>query len=463
MTRLDLLVFFSVLIITFLAVLYGYHRRQKGSDSLLDYLLMGRQLTLPLFVATLVATWYGGIFGVTQIAFERGIFNFITQGIFWYVTYIIFALFLVEKVHAYQAVTLPEMTGKMFGPKSARLSAIFNFFNVVPITYAVSIGLFIQIIFGIEFFWGVFWGVTFVVGYSLLGGFRADVFSDLVQFFVMCTAVVLVAVISVKNYGGYSFLKANLPATHFSPGGGAGWEATLVWGFIALATLVNPAFYQRCFAAKSPEIARKGIFLSTLIWFGFDICTTLGGMYARAVMPAASSKTAYLDYALQILPDGFRGFVLAGIVATILSTLDSYLFIAGTTLTYDLSPQSFRGKKSFHNLGIVGIGLLAIILANLFEGDIRDIWKTLGSYFAACLLFPVICGFIFPGKIRDNQFVFACLLGVLATTYWRLVEHSGFWAHVDDLYAGLVATAVGLALYKDLRKMFKLGVTLFER
>ena len=65
---------------------------------------MGRSLTLPLFVGTLVATWYGGIFGVTEIAYKQGIFNFITQGFFWYIAYILFAFFLVERIQTYQAV-----------------------------------------------------------------------------------------------------------------------------------------------------------------------------------------------------------------------------------------------------------------------------------------------------------------------------------------------------------------------
>jgi len=46
-----------------------------------------------LFVGTLVATWYGGIFGVTFIAFEKGLYNFLTQGVFWYIAYLIFACF----------------------------------------------------------------------------------------------------------------------------------------------------------------------------------------------------------------------------------------------------------------------------------------------------------------------------------------------------------------------------------
>jgi len=72
LSKLDWFVFFGVLLLTFI---YGqYLKKKKGNISdnneihFLDLFLMGRQLTLPMFVATLVATWYGGIFGVTKIA-----------------------------------------------------------------------------------------------------------------------------------------------------------------------------------------------------------------------------------------------------------------------------------------------------------------------------------------------------------------------------------------------------------
>ena len=76
-TTTDWLVFFLVLIITLGAVVYGHYLKKKTVSStddkknFIDLILMGRQLTLPMFVTTLVATWYGGIFGVTRIAFER--------------------------------------------------------------------------------------------------------------------------------------------------------------------------------------------------------------------------------------------------------------------------------------------------------------------------------------------------------------------------------------------------------
>ena len=417
----------------------------------MDFLVMGRCLTLPLFTATLVATWYGGIFGVTRIAFEKGIFNFVTQGLFWYITYIIFAFFIVDKVSRHHAVTLPDLVEKMFGPRSAKIASIFNFFNVLPITYVISLGFFLQVLFGGELWIMMVIGVLIVLSYSLWGGLRGIVFSDVIQFFTMCLGVFLILVFSISNYGGWNFLKENLPASHFSLTGNMGWGATIVWGLIALSTLVDPNFYQRCFASKNPDVAKRGILLSTIIWFCFDVCTTLGAMYARAVMPEASSENAYLIYAIKILPEGLRGLMLAGILATILSTLDSYLFLSGTTVGFDFMPKKWRGWWGWRRLGMVASGALAVVMAIFFKGDIKAVWKTLGSYSAACLLFPVLYGYIFPRKVQDNQFVLACILGVIATTWWRSLENG-----VDELYIGLLATAMGMGGYP-------IGKRLFER
>lgn len=448
----DWSVFILIFVITLASIAWGHYRKmqtvnQKNyQENLLDLLILGRQLTLPLFIATLVATWYGGIFGVTQIAFEKGIFNFVTQGVFWYVTYLIFAFFMVKKVSQYKAITLPDMIEKMFGPKAAFISAIFNLVNVVPIAYTISIGLFLKLLFGGDLLSMMALGVGIVVIYSMFGGLRAVIYSDLIQFFVMCSGVLLVFIFSLSTYGGWGFLKAHLPAQHFSITGGEPVSVLVVWGMIALATLIDPNFYQRCFAAKDFTIAKKGIIISTIIWVMFDICTTAGAMYARAVIPQAESNLAYLTYSVQLLPHGLRGFFLAGIVATILSTLDSYIFLAGTTLSYDLLPKRWGENLKTHYLGIISVGIFSIILAYYFDGNIKLVWKTLGSYFSACLLVPVLFGHFFPKRIGDRQFVITVIFGIIATTYWKLASHQGFWANVDEIYIGTLATSIPLTL-----------------
>ncbi len=445
----DWVVFAAVLLVTAAAAVYGSWRlkiNRNKQPSALDYLLMGRQLTLPLFVCTLVATWYGGIFGVNEITFNYGIFNFVTQGVFWYVAYLIFAFFVSKRLAKYSSYTLPDLAGRMFGPKSAKVTAVLTFCYIAPVAYVLSLGLFLHMVFGISVLSGMIWGTLFVCLYSAWGGLRSVVFSDLVQFFVMCSAVAMVVVFSVHSFGGLTFLKANLPAGHFTLTGGNSWLATLIWGFIALSTLIDPSFYQRCFAAKSPTVVRRGILISTVIWFLFDFCTTTGSLYARAVLPQAQPGQAYFFYALQLLPVGLRGFFVAGILSIILSTLNSFLFIASNTLSFDLLRKRFANVVLSNRISIFLVGAFSVAMAQFFHGSFKEIWLVLGSYFSACLLVPILLNYLSPNRISDTLFVGSALTSATLMTVWYALPKNEFLQIIDPFYIGILTSLVILLI-----------------
>lgn len=442
----DWVVFGIVILAIVAAAAYGHirlrHTKQQDKLSALDYLLMGRQLTLPLFVATIVATWYGGIFGVNEITFNYGIFNFVTQGVFWYVAYLIFAFFITDKIARYNSMTLPDLTRQMFGSKAAKVSAVFTFLYVTPVAYVLSIGLFLHMVFGIDVLLGMIVGTLFTCSYTAWGGFRSVVFSDFVQFIVMCSSVLLVVAFSVSLFGGISFLKANLPPSHFTLTGGNSWTSTFVWGFIALATLIHPSFYQCCFAAKSPRVVKWGILISTFIWFCFDICTTAGSLYARALLPHAEPRQAYFYYSIQLLPAGLRGFFVAGILSIILSTLNSFLFIASNTLSFDLLRKQFQNVILSNRICIFVVGVVSIMLAQLFHGSFKEIWLVVGSYFSACLLIPILMGYIYPGRISDKLFTVSSLLSAAVMTVWYILVPDQWLAVMDPFYIGVITSLI---------------------
>src|SRR5690606_1886398 len=126
------------------------------------------------------------------------------------------------------------------------------------------------------------------------------------------------------------------------------------------------------------------------------------------------------------------------ILATVLSTLDSYLFLASTTLHFDLLKNKRFSARVAHILSMLFVSFLGWVLAMAFEGNIRKVWKTLGSYSASCLLVPVLYGYLRPGKTSEKRFILACLSGVLTTTIWRFLPLSGFWRNVDELYIGML-------------------------
>ncbi len=445
-STIDWIVFFAVLFLTFIVVWYGNRAKNqlesKDEYSVVELLLMGRRLTLPLFVATLVATWYGGIFGVTQLTFEKGIYNFLTQGIFWYITYLLFAFFLVKKIRQHQVLTLAEFAGSQFGPKAEKLTALLNFFNLLPMAYIISLGLFLQAIFGGSFLFHSVIGLSIVTIWSLWGGFRAVVFSDVVQFGVMIVSVFLVVAFSWYHMGSPAIFSEQLPESHLSFTGGESISSILVWGFIALSTLVDPNFYQRCLAADSEQTARRGILISTVVWVFFDICTTLGALYARVAIPNANSQNAYLIHALNITPEGVRGLILAGILAIILSTLDSYLFNAATCVSYDLFNKKNNFKPWHHHLALVLVAILSLLLSLQFDGSVVEVWKTMGGFSAACLLFPFLCSQIFPNRLSENSFICAVLTGMVFMTIWGVFSLSQYVYGIDKFYAGILGTSI---------------------
>src|SRR5690606_21171545 len=129
-------------------------------------------------------------------------------------------------------------------PKAERVTAVLNFFNLLPLAYTISLGLFLQALFGGNLFANTLGGVLLVTLWSMWGGFRAVVFSDVVQFFFMILSVLLVVIFAWAQMGSPLVLLDALPPEHFNPTGGEKLTTVFVWGFIALSTLVDPNFYQ---------------------------------------------------------------------------------------------------------------------------------------------------------------------------------------------------------------------------
>jgi SSS family solute:Na+ symporter len=466
----DWVIFFSTILLTVLAACYRLLRRKKitnnnqqlqySQNSWAEYMLMGRRLTLPLFVATLVATWYGDILGVTQIAFEYGIYTFLTQGIFWYLSYILFAILLAKYIRKMQILSFPDLVAKLIGRGPSKFSAILIFLKTLPVTYAIGIGIFLKTLFPLSFSVALGLGLLFVFVYSLFGGFGAIVFSDLVQVICMYIGIISVVVISFLKFGGISYLVANCPREHFSIHGTFSVLDTFVWFFIALSTtFLNPTFYQRCLSARTDKVAVWGIFISIFCWIIFDICTTLIGLYAKAYLPHLAPLNASLQYCLAILPSGLKGLFLGAVLATILSTLDSFLFISSTTLMYDLRLMFFRSKFLAHLCASLITGSLTFFIVIFYQGSFEMAWRILKGIFAACIFPPFILSYFKPYVINTYLFTISCfsvVIGMLAWDMYKPFPIDAFYIGQGVSFITLIMGILLKHLGKKLRDKIKI-------
>ncbi|MBW6458101.1 MAG: hypothetical protein K0B52_02960, partial [FCB group bacterium] len=108
-----------------LLFLIGFIRRKKGRNE--DFLLSGRRLTLPVFVMTLVSTWYGGILGVGEFTYQYGLSNWFVMGFPYYIFALVYAIFIAARIRENSAATLPDLIKEGYGKVPAFISAFFVF------------------------------------------------------------------------------------------------------------------------------------------------------------------------------------------------------------------------------------------------------------------------------------------------------------------------------------------------
>ncbi len=417
---LDILVialfFISVLGIGF------FYGRKTGNDAD-DYLLSGRKVGLFLFILTNVSTWYGGILGVGEYAYRYGIASWFTQGFPYYVFAFLFALFFAKKIRAASLFTVPDKLSQEYGSKVGLFAAILVFVLVSPAPYLLMTATLLKLMFGTGIMLSLVLAFLLSVAYLLKGGFRSNIYADALQFFVMFAGFILILILSYHDFGGLTYLKAHLPASHLELSGGASPTYLIVWFLIALWTFADPGFHQRCYAAKSGDIAVKGILISIIFWALFDFMTTSTGLYSRAILPGIKQPVnSYPLLAEKILGPGLKGIFYAALFATIMSTLNSFLFLSATTIGRDFIFKLRRKKnesrlKIYTIYGLIISGIVSIILAYTTPSVI-EIWYTIGSFCIPGMILPVISAY-YPGiKIDKKILFFEMISAVSGSIIW---------------------------------------------
>ncbi|MDG5766863.1 sodium:solute symporter family protein [Balneolales bacterium ANBcel1] len=430
MHRIDILIiaaYFLVLIII------SVRNRQKNETES-SFLLSGRTLTLPAFIATLVSTWYGGILGVGEYSYQFGISQWVLFGLPYYLFAILFAVFLAGRIRQNRALSIPEAISHTYSPRSGAVSAIIIFLLVSPAPYILMLGLLFQFLTGSENHILLYASATalFSVAYVSISGFRAVIRTDMLQVILMYAGFAILLILAVSYAGPPWKITADLTDVHKQPLGGHSIQYLLVWFFIALWTFVDPAFHQRAAAAKTPETARKGIFYSVGFWFVFDLFTVMAGLYGFVILGEISNPVlVYPELGSYLLPAGLSGLFFLTLLATIMSTLDSFLFLSGQTLGRDLVARFWRPEKSvaITRWCMLFSALLGILLITIYPSVIA-LWYVIGSVLIPGLLVPVLGIYIPFFRLRANAAIAALVLPCGVATLWMaLGTITG-----DDLY-----------------------------
>ncbi len=446
----------SLVILTYLVALFtvGLIKSSKNNTEQ-NYILAGRRLSLPGFVMTLVATWYGGILGVGENTYLYGLQTWVIFGLPYYLFAILFAIYIAPRIRKANLLSIPDHFHRKYGKTPSILSAVFILFLSSPAPYVLSVGILIQALTGLSY--PVCLSVALIASliYIWKGGFGAVVRTDILQFILMIAGFIFLIGFAWTAVGSPLAVWNQLPDVHRSPSGGNSSSYILVWFFIALWTFIDPGFYQRSAAAESGRIARKGIILSVIIWFIFDMLTLFSGFYARVILPDTQPLMAFPALGAEVLPPFFLGLFITGLLATIMSTIDSLGLINAVTFGRDILwrlRDSIPGLSRLDSIDLTRLGLLVMAIISLILAwtipSVIGLWYVIGSIVIPGLILPFILSFSSWQVTEKKSIILMGFPVIIPVLWWGLSYWVGPpFSSIEPFFPGIITSLLLLGLF----------------
>lgn len=431
--RLGVVDWSVVLVYLAAMTIVGLHARRRRKEQCFDeYYLASRRLGVPILVATFVSTFYGlgSILGTAEVGFSQGMSAFFALSLPYTLMYILMAL-MAPRFRELSPRTFSDIIDEAYGRFPRVITAICSFIYSTNTMELLGAGFVFSLVFSTPLWVGVLVATLVSVGYTYAGGLWADCATDLIQFCLMSVSLGLLLLISWNALGGFGNVYAGLraytgtdPWFYFHPLGGYLTPGLIVaYSLTSLAVLCEPGFFQRIFASRSPRQARTALLIATPIWASTDwACAIMGLLAASAVglglIPEPRGDQALLALILAYAPPGIMGVFLAGLLATAMSTADSYYLISAGNLAYDIYRPLFAPSATSRELlklarsGVLISAALSFALAFVFE-KIMGVWVFQASIMINTVLIPLYAAVLFR---RSGEHFFSPLAGVLATS-----------------------------------------------
>ena len=448
-------------------------RRHKNFD---DYFLAGRVLTAPILVCTLVSTYYGidVLLGDSELAYEEGIVGFFGYSMPIYLFYLMAALLLAKRLKNQGFTSLPEILMKYYGPKAQMLGAIASFLYSLPALSLFGFGLVAHVVLGWEPMVGaaILGGAALV--YTILGGLWAVAITDAIQFFMMCITLAVAVPLALGKVGGYEWLEANLDPGYFQFFGDLPIWLVLIYVMTGLSVLVEPAFYQRIFSAKSAKSVRNAMLFGIILWGSYDWAVTAIAMAAKGaalqgILPMdVHPNEALLRIAVLSLPTGLVGLFIVGVLAAEMSTVDSYCLVAGSNLSYDIYKP--RAKKNVTDeqlikmtrIGVVISWVLGYIVAFYFDRMLA-LWVFLSTLLTSTVLVPILLGIFCSEWRKPLAGLMSAVTGLVsAILFYGIVEWFGTFSEENGTTILTIITESGIRydIWQEYAMLFTLPLSL---
>ena len=445
---------FSVIVYLGLVLAIGM-LASRGVRSLQYFSVAGRSYSSAVIFATLSASFIGGGFtmGNAEKVFIWGIVNIFALWGFS-LKEILVATLIAPRMDTFsEAISVGDIMERAYGKTAKLVSGCFAVLLCSGIVGAQvgATGYIFKLFFGVPHSWGILFGFGIVVLYSTIGGMKSVVWTDLLQFLVLSVGIPLTLIFGLYKSGGFEAIRAAIPADHLTFLGSKTPLAfvSLFLTFVLGETLVPP-YVQRLLVGRSAKQTSRGTLASGLFSIPFFAITGGIGLVALTLQPELDPNMALPYVIQQVLPLGLKGVVVAGIIAVVMSSADSFLNGAAVAFTNDVVGPLRRRSMSDRQALILAkattllVGVLAVIFAIKIK-SILDMLIFAYHFWAPVIVIPLAAAFL-GIKARARVFMAACIAGLVGMVLWNylLLAPGG----VDGLIIGVLSNTAVFAVAK---------------
>ncbi len=478
-----------VTIVLYLAamLLIGVYYGKKGSGSSSDDFYLGGRKMGPIVTAmSAEASDMSSylLMGLPGLAYLCGLpevtWTCIGLAVGTYLNWLIVARRLRRYSAHIGAITVPDFFSRRFGDKKNTLSciaAVVILVFFVPYTASgfKAIGTLFSSLFGVEYHTAMIIGAIVVIGYTVMGGFMAVSFTDLIQSIFMTVALIAVVIFGIHQAGGLDAVISNAKALpgylNLTQGydaatgtaasfGGLSIVSTLAWG---LGYFGMPHILLRFMAIEEEEKLNDSRRIAT-IWvvISMSIAVFIGiigySVSAAGKIPflttSADAETIIIKLSDLMSRHGvflaiMAGIILSGILAATMSTADSQLLAAASSVSQDLM-QGFFGMKLSEKAAmyvarftVVAIAVIGMFLAwdpnsSVFR-VVSFAWAGFGAAFGPVVLFA-----LFWKRANKWGALAGMAAGGIMVFVWKylIAPMGGAWSIYELLPAFLVNCVV---------------------
>ena len=420
----------------------GIYAFKKSTDDVSGFMLGGRSLSPSVAALSAGASDMSGwmLMGLPGAMYLSGMSSlWIAVGLVIgaFLNYLIVAPRLRTYTEvANDSITLPDFFENRFNDKSHMLRVVSSVVIVVFFTLYTSSGIvaggkLFESSFGLNYDVGLYVTAGVVVAYTFFGGFLAVSLTDFVQGCIMFIALVLVPVVAINEVGGIGEVQASVSNINpellniFSGVSLISIISAMAWG---LGYFGQPHIIVRFMAIRSVKempIARRIGMSWMIVAIVGAMATGFAGIayVAKTGMKLDDAETIFILLSQILFNPLIAGFLLAAILAAIMSTISSQLLVTSSSLTEDFYKTFLHKDATDKQQVLVGrisvflVALVAIYLAYDRNSTILTLvsnaWAGFGAAFG-----PVIIGSLYWKKMTRNGALAGMITGAATVLLW---------------------------------------------